>query len=142
MKSVPAIAFDYRPSRWLMVAVLAIALLALLSLRLSALETGLQLLIGAAVCAYSAMWIRSLLRSSVRRLAWHQAGHWRLADAGGIEQVAELERAVVRAGWTLLSLRRSDGLKMHLVLGPDNCSHEVRRRLRVRLARGLGEAGA
>jgi len=142
MKSAAAIAFDYRPSRWLAGAVLAVALLALVSLRLSALFWGWQLVVAASVCCYAATCVRRLLKSPLRRLAWHQAGHWRLADASGVEHVAEPVRAIVRANWILLSLRRSDGQKLHLILAPDNCAADVRRRLRVRLARGLGVAGA
>jgi len=142
MKSAPAIAFDYRPSRWLAGAVLALGLLALLSVRLSALAPGLQVLLGAGVCAYTAICVRVFLGSPLRRLAWHQAGHWRLADASGTEHVAELEHAVTRAGWILLRLRRNDGIKLRVVLAPDNCDPDVRRRLRVRLARGRDQAAA
>ena len=141
MKSAAAIAFDYRFSRWLVLAVLAVALLAMLSLRLSALTSGLQLLIAVSAAAHAA-WCVRLLMKTPRRLAWHEAGHWRVADADGTEHVAELDHAVARAGWIVLRLRRSDGLRFHIVLGPDNCGADVRRRLRVRLARGLGEAGA
>ena len=141
MKSAAAIAFDYRFSRWLVLAILAVALLAMLSLRLSALAGGLKLLIAVSAAAYAAWRIGRLIKTP-RRLAWHEAGHWRVADAGGNEHVAELDHAVARAGWIVLRLRRSDGLRFYVVLGPDNCGADVRRRLRVRLVRIRGEAAA
>jgi hypothetical protein len=72
----------------------------------------------------------------VRRAAWHPAGHWRIVDADGREHVAELQRATVRGEWIVLTLRRSDGKRVPLLLAPDVCDADTRRRLRVRLARG------
>jgi len=45
----------------------------------------------------------------------------------------------VRANWITLNLRRTDGARVTLVLAPDNSDADVRRRLRVRLARGAAE---
>jgi toxin CptA len=92
----------------------------------------------AAVCAGFAL--GRFLRPRVRRAAWQQAGHWRVTDADGREFTAELTRGVARGAWIVLGLRRSDGKDLALVLGPDNCSADTRRQLRVRLARVEGAA--
>jgi toxin CptA len=139
MKSVPAIAFEYRPSRWLLAAVVAVAMLAMASVELSGLPTWAKsgLVVFAVTCAGIAL--GRFWRPLVRRAAWNAAGHWRLIDADGREHVAELVRSVVRGAWIVLNLRRSDGKRIALILGPDNCDADTRRRLRVRLARVQGD---
>ena len=139
MKSAAAIAFDYRPSRWLLSAVSLLCVLALVALSLCALNVVLGVVLGAAACAYSALELRRTLLSPARRLAWHTAGHWRIAQAGGHAQVAELQHAVVRGEWIVLRLQRSDGARCAFVLAPDNTDADTRRRLRVRLARAQAE---
>jgi len=135
MKSAPAIAFDYVPSRWLAAAIVAAALLALVSVVLTGVSTWLKLAIGCAVVGYTAHSLRRHLGASIRRVAWHEAGHWKIAHGDGQERVAELQHAVARGGWLVLTLRTGNGDRVPLILGPDNCDADVRRRLRVRLAR-------
>ena len=135
MKSAPAIAFDYVPSRWLAAAIVAAALLALVSVVLTGVSTWLKLAIGCAVVGYAAHSLRRHLGASIRRVAWHEAGHWKIAHADGQERVAELQHAVARGGWLVLTLRTGNGDRVPLILGPDNSDADVRRRLRVRLAR-------
>jgi len=142
MKSAPAIAFDYVPSRWLAAAIVAIALLALAAVAFAGVATWLKLALAGAVVGYCAYSLRRHLRASMRRVAWHEAGHWRMMSAVGEERVAELRHAVVRGGWLVLTLRTGDGQRVALILGPDNCDADVRRRLRVRLARARDAATA
>jgi toxin CptA len=135
MKSAPAIAFDYRPSRWLAVAVGGVAFLACVALALSGMPLWAKLAAASVACLCVAHSLRRFWLVPVRRVAWLEAGHWRIAEADGGEHVAELERAVVRGAWIILRLRRSARERLVLVLGPDNSEADLRRRLRVRLAR-------
>jgi toxin CptA len=141
MKFAPAIAFDYRPSRWLGLAVGGVAFLACVAVALSGMPWWTKLAAAIAACCYAAHSLRRFWLVSVRRVAWHEAGHWRIAEADGAEHVAELEHAVVRGAWIVLRLQRSDGERLVLILGPDNSDADVRRRLRVRLARVRDDAG-
>jgi len=135
MKSAPAIAFDYAPSRALSAAIVGMTLLALAALALSGVPLWPKVAIAVAACAYAGHALRRFWLLSVRRVAWHAAGHWRIADSDGAEHVADLEHAVVRGAWIVLRLRRSDGRRLALILAPGNSDAELRRRLRVRLAR-------
>lgn len=140
MKSATAVAFDYKPSRWLVAAVVLMCALAFVGVALSGMQRGVEIfsVAFAMVCAVFAL--GRLRRPLVRRIAWQQAGHWRVADADGREFTAELIRGVVRGSWIVLNLRRSDGKDLALILGPDNCTADTRRQLRVRLARAEGVA--
>lgn len=135
MKSATAVAFDYRPSRWLLAAVVLMCALALAGIGWSGAPQWIKLLsaILATVCAGFAL--GRFLRPLVRRAVWQQAGHWRVTDADGREFAAELTRGVARGAWIILGLRCSDGKDLALILGPDNCTADTRRLLRVRLAR-------
>jgi toxin CptA len=140
MKSATPVAFDYKPSRWLLAAVVLMCALALAGITWSGVPQWIKFFsaILAAVCAGFAL--GRFLRPRVRRAAWQQAGHWRVTDADGREFTAELTRGVARGAWIVLGLRRGDGKDLALVLGPDNCSADTRRQLRVRLARVEGVA--
>ena len=139
MKSAPAIAFDYRPSRLLAAALVAMLALALASVALSGFGVPAQGALAAAAIGYAALALRRSLRGDVRRVAWHAAGHWRIVDGDGQEHVADLAHAVVRGAWIALRLRRVDGARVALLLAPDNSDAELRRRLRVRLARARAD---
>ena len=140
MKSAPAIAFDYSPSRWLAAAIVGIALLALVAVVLAGVAAWAKVLLACAIVVYAARELRGHLRGTARRVAWHEAGHWRIALDDGEERVAELQHAVVRGGWLVLTLRAGNGERVALILGPDNSDADVRRRLRVRLARARDAA--
>ncbi|HEY7872145.1 MAG TPA: protein YgfX [Rudaea sp.] len=133
MKSATAIAFDYRPSRWLLVAILIVAALALLSIVLSGAPSWAK----TGLCVVAAVWagfaLRRCLRPQIVRAAWQPGGHWRVVDGNGNENVAELHHAVARGAWIVLNLHHA-GKRAALILGPDNCDADTRRRLRVRLA--------
>lgn len=135
MKSAAAIAFDYRPSRWVAFAIVLVSALALLAVAASGIPWPFKLALACVACAYTAWSLRRFLGAGVRRAAWHEGGHWRIADGDGTEHVAELESGVVRSGWIVLRLRRTDGRCIALVLGPDNRDADTHRRLRVKLAR-------
>jgi len=135
MKSVPAIAFDYRPSRWLLVAIIAIALLALVAIALCGLNAWSRLVLAMIVIVYATWAMRDFRNPSFIHISWHAAGHWRLRDTADREQVAELQRAVVLGMLIVLVLRIGPQRLFALPLLPDNCDAETRRRLRVRLAR-------
>ncbi|HEY8010431.1 MAG TPA: protein YgfX [Rudaea sp.] len=135
MKSVPAIAFDYRPSRWLAAGIVAIALLALVAIVASGLNAWIRLGLVVVVGAYAAWSLRAFLRPRFDHVTWHSAGHWRLRDVAGQEHVAEFVRATVLGALIVLILRIGPGRKIALLLLPDNCDAETQRRLRVRLTR-------
>jgi toxin CptA len=142
MKSAPAITFEYAPSRWLAAAIVAIALLALTAVAFAGLGAWMKLALGCAVVAYAARALQRHLGASTLRVAWQEAGHWRIAPADGEERVAELRHAVIRGAWLVLTLRAGNGERVALILGPDNSDADVRRRLRVRLARARDAATA
>lgn len=135
MKSASAIAFDYRPSRWLIAAIGLVALLAVAAVVASGLPAWSKWPLTVAVAVYAAYELRQLLRDPVRRVSWHEAGHWRIANTDGTEHVAELVHGSVRGTWIVLQLRYTDRRRVSIVLAPDNCDADVHRRLRVRLAR-------
>lgn len=134
MKSATAIAFDYRPSRWLFAVAIVIAALALSSIALS----GVSAWAKASLCVVAGGWAGFALgrfwRPQITRAAWQMGGHWRVADRDGNEHVAELDHAVARGAWLVLNLHQGDK-RVTLILGPDNTVADTRRRLRVRLAR-------
>ena len=135
MRSVPAIAFDYRPSRGVVAALVGIALLAVVALCASGLALWIRCAGSVAAVAYAASHLRDLLRPRFDHATWHAAGHWRLREAGG-ERVAELVSARAIGPLLVLVLRVGTRSTIALPLLPDNCPADTRRRLRVRLARG------
>ena len=134
MKSAAAIAFDHRPSRWIAAAAAAVLAIALAAIAASGIGAWLQWPLGVAAAAYAAFEVRRFLSSPVQRLAWHEAGHWRVLLRDGAEHTAELRHAIVRGAWIVLILQRG-AARLPIVLGPDNCDADTRRRLRVRLGR-------
>ena len=135
MKSAPAVAFDYRPSRLLIAGIAAALLLAMLALSLCGMTIAVKLFFAVLALIYAVIATRRFLRSSPRRAAWHAAGHWRLAFADGEETVAELVGAAIRGAWIVLNFRTGNGRRIDLILAPDNSDAETRRLLRVRLSR-------
>ncbi len=135
MKSVPAITFDYRPSRRLAAGIVAVALLALVAIVACGLNLWIRLGLVVVVGAYVAWSLRSFLQPRFDHVTWHSAGHWRLRDASGQEHVAEFVRAAVLGALIVLILRIGAQRKIPLLLLPDNCDAETQRRLRVRLTR-------
>ena len=135
MKSAPAIVFDCRPSRWIAAAILAVMVLGFAAVAVSGVPFWSKFVLVCSACGYGAYALRAFLRATARRAAWYDAGHWRIAEKDGVEHLAELQGGIVRGSWIVLHLRRSDGEPIAIILGPDNSDVELRRRLRVRLAR-------
>jgi toxin CptA len=135
MKSAPAVAFDYRPSRLLIAGIAAALLLAMLAISLCGMTIAAKIFFAVLALIYAMIAARRFLRSSPRRAAWHVAGHWRLAFADGEEIVAELVGSAIRGPWIVVNFRTGTGRRIDLVLAPDNSDAETRRLLRVRLSR-------
>lgn len=135
MKSVPAIAFDYRPSRWLMFGVAAATVLAVLAIAMCGLGLWLKMALMLVALAYAAQSLWRFSHPPFTQIMWHSAGHWRLGDKEGREHIGELIRAVTLGMLIVLVLRASAKTTVALPLLLDNCDAETRRRLRVRLAR-------
>lgn len=135
MKSAPAITFEYRPSRWVALVIAVLAALALVALAVCGMPWWIKLPIGACALAYAATRIVRFARMPAIKLSWYEAGHWRVVGLHDREMVAELQHAIVRAGWIVLTLRCSDAKCLRLLLTPDICNADTRRRLCVRLAR-------
>lgn len=140
MKSAAAIAFDCGSSRILVAAVAGVWLLATVGAFASALPFALALLAAAAASAYAAVVVRRMLSAPIVRCAWHADGQWRVRDRGGIEHAATLRHASVRGPMIALVLRAGPLRDVAVILLPDNSDADVRRRLRVRLARADARA--
>ena len=135
MKSAAAIGFDYAPSRWFAACSLGVWLLALLAIAACGLPAWSKIALAIVASVYAGWALRDFLRPPCRHLLWHAAGHWRAHDSDGQEHVAELRHASVIGGLIVLSFRAASIGKTSIVLLPDNCDAETRRRLRVRLSR-------
>jgi|SRR5439155_19032476 len=134
MKSAPAIAFDYAPSRWLTRAMVAAALLALAAIALCGLVVWIKLVLICATLAYAVWALRAFRRAAFDHVTWHAAGHWRVRDIAGAEHIAEFMHASVRGRLIVLVLRAGPKRRIALPLFTDNCDAETHRQLRVRLA--------
>jgi len=140
MRSVPAIAFDYRPSRWLFAALVLAATLALLAVAMSGLALQMKLAIALAAVTYASWALRRFVLAPFDRVTWHAAGHWRLRGADEEERGGELVTATTLGAFIVLRLRVGPKRVVSLPLLFDNCERETRRVLRVRLSRGDGDA--
>ena len=135
MRSVPAIAFDYRPSRWLLAAIVLAAALAFVALASCGLDVWTKPPIAFAGTAYAFWALRRFLRVPFDHVTWHSAGHWRLRDANAHERTGELVGATTLGALIVLTLRVGAEHVVALPLLPDNCDNDTRRVLRVRLSR-------
>lgn len=135
MKSAPTIAFDYRPSRQLGVAGLALAAVAVLACWLAGLPWWLRLSASLAALAFAAHVFPRFLRPRFRRIAWRSSG-WTLVDANGHEHTADLCRHMRFGAWLLaLEFRHGPRSRFHAVIAPDNVDADTRRRLILLLKR-------
>jgi toxin CptA len=135
MKSAPAIGFDYRPSRFVAASAGLVWLFALLALAVCGLPAWSKGVLAVVASVYAAWALRDFLRRSFDHVFWHEAGHWRMSKGDELEQAAELLHAMVLGGVIVLSFRVASIGKVSVMLLPDNCEADTRRRLRVRLAR-------
>jgi hypothetical protein len=133
MKSAATIEIDYRPSSWLLAAIIGIAVLAIMAIALSGMPAWAKATasVFCAICTSHALYRHWHPR--VRRAVWQAVGEWQVVDSEGRETSATLHRGVARGAWVVLGLRNSERKRLNLILGPDNCAADTRRRLRVRL---------
>lgn len=114
-----------------MVAVWVVALAAIVS---CGIDIWLKVATAAAACIYAFHAARRFVQSPARRCAWHESGHWRVRDSLGDEHVATLLHSAARGPLIVVVLLAGPLRRIPLVLLPDNCDADVRRRLRVRLS--------
>jgi toxin CptA len=135
--SAPTIAFDYRPSRWLLAALVVVGFLALLALIFCNAPQWLKLSLAIVVLVYLGGSWQRLLQPKWTSLVWHAQGYWRLHAGSDDPHIAELIGST-RIGWLLVLRFRLHGRqRFDAVLLPDNLDADTRRRLCVRLARAL-----
>ena len=134
MKSASAIAFDYRPSRWLAAAAVLILCAALAAPWFSGLPSAIKLALSAAACVLGIESLRRVLRAPFWRIAYRASG-WTLVDAVGREKAALLRCHAQLGAWISLDFELDRRRRFHAVLGPDNLDAETRRRLVLMLAR-------
>lgn len=139
MKSAAAIAFDYRPSRWLQAGVASAAAIAVVAIAASGIPAVAKVIVAAATLLYAAVEVRRLRHPLIQRCAWYADGQWRVRDAGGNDRAATLLDAGVRGSLVVLRLRVAEQGRIALVLLPDNCDPDIRRRLAVRLSHAASD---
>ena len=144
MKSASAIAFDLRPSRLLVAALLIVAVLAMASIWLSELRRWpvAAILIGVAVAVLVAWTLPPLLRRRWLRAGWNAEGQWSLLDTHQTAVGAQLLDWSTLGLSLRLRLRTTAGETVTVHLLPDNLDRDTRRRLRVRLTQETGRIAA
>ena len=145
MRAAPALGIEYRPSRLLAAATVAVGLLALWAIAISGapewLRAALVLFVFSAGTVSLARW----LRPRVRSLLWRTDGAVELAlrertQDPGRAALGTLQGARVMGPLIVLVLRWPPRGRATLWLLPDNLDPGTRRRLRMRL--GSGRTGA
>ncbi|MBN8727379.1 MAG: hypothetical protein J0H15_06700 [Xanthomonadales bacterium] len=134
MKSAPPIAFDYRPSRRIAAAALALAALALACATLNDLPAGLRLLLVPALLAAVAVGLWRFLHPPFRRVAWGGSG-WLLIDRQGDAHAATLVGQRRLGNLLALDFRCPTRAPFRPLLASDNLDADTRRRLVLTLAR-------
>jgi toxin CptA len=134
MTSVPAIGFEYSPSRWLTRVLAVMSVLSALAILLAAVPFWLKYPLAIApllACRYASLRFK---RAPVRAAGWNRDGSWTLRFASGDDRPASLGsfRAMGDFIWLRLCIAESDSVV--LLLAPDNTDADIRRRLRMRLA--------
>lgn len=127
MRSAPAIAFDYRPSRLLIAALASMLVLALVSIAASGLGWPWKIGLSAIALCAGMLSLRRLAHPRWTRIAFGEAG-WVLADQAGREAPAELARYTKLGAMQVLSLR-AESRAFDAVILPDNLNGDARRRL-------------
>ncbi len=134
MKSAPAIAFDYRPSRRVAAAAATIAVLAIVAILASGIGTPARLVLIVAVSAHAAWSLRRFLATPFVRVT-RDAGGWQLVTRED-ERLAASLRGHVRLGPLLVLEFAVPGRRpFRCVLAGDVIDTELRRRLLLVLAR-------
>ncbi|MEO7013744.1 MAG: hypothetical protein ABI127_05490 [Dokdonella sp.] len=133
MKFVPAIAFDYRPCRGIALAIAGMTVLSMAAVAASGLPVFLKVLIGLAALGLGLMALQRLWRPGIVRIARGQAG-WLLVDGEGNEAAVALVDHAHRGFLLMLGFRKGDGPIRRVLLTPDNCDADLRRRLLLTIA--------
>jgi toxin CptA len=141
MTSAPAIGFDYRPSRRVLAAGVAMGLLAVAVLLVSPVPAWIRWPGLLATTIYVAAWCLSQARSRVAAVLWHGDGSLTVGDAAGHERQATLVRRRHFAGVVLLDVRWQGGRQV-LLLAPDNLPADTLRAIRIRPAAAPGRVPA
>ena len=141
MRSAPAIAFDYRASPLLALAVGAGMLAAIVAPWLSRLPAGACAAISLIGLVAGVASIARFERAAFRRIALRASG-WTLVDAAGVEHTANLVAHARLGTWLVLDFRSANRRRFRAVLGPDNIDADTRRRLILLLSRAeVAQAG-
>ena len=134
MPSAPAIGFEYRPSRVLLRAYVAVAASSFLAIGLSGLPWwGKLLAILAVLAAIWRAWPR-LAHTAVAAVGWSADNQWTLHLVSADDLAATLLSFRVLGPFVLLRLQAQGLAVQTLLLGSDNSDIDIRRRLRMRLA--------
>ncbi len=128
MKSAPAIAFDYRPCRYLGIGVVLMVGFAVLAIASSGLTSAWKGMLAAVALLYAGVSLRVWMNSSITRIAHGESG-WRLIDRHGHEDPAELKGFLRRGVLLVLEFSNADGRRRRFLLAPGNSDAELRRRL-------------
>jgi hypothetical protein len=135
MKSVPAIAFDYRPSVQVGATALSVAAVAVVAPWLTGLPVALRALASLFALLVAGRSLRHHAHPGFRRIAWRASG-WTLVRADGHEQAAELRRHARFGTWLLLlDFRHGPRAHFRAVIAPDNLDADTHRRLILLLRR-------
>ena len=133
MKSAPAIAFDYAPSRLVLAGVLLLGTFAVLAVLASGLAIELKALLAILAVAHTGYAAKIFGTRPITRIAHGEAG-WLLIDRNGDERAVELCRHVRRGFLLVLEFGAPAEPVRRFVLTPDNIDAETRRRLLLVLA--------
>jgi toxin CptA len=139
VKTPPAVQFEYRASRVLMALLIAVAVLALAALWLSALPRWWRGGAAALVVVYAGSHLVKLWRPRIRTVHWRGDGGVDVVlnaarDDGTTETLGAVDAARVIGPLLVLTVRWPPREREHLWILPDNLDADARRRLRMRLA--------
>ncbi len=133
MKSAPAIAFDFAPSRIVIGALVTMAVLAAFAPWFSALPTLARVAATLSISTGAWLALRRFAERRFDRIAFGVAG-WTLVDAGKVEHAAIL-KSHVRLGLCIaLVFRYGRRRRFGALLLPDNCDRDTRRRVALLLS--------
>lgn len=145
MRAAPAVGFDYRASRALLAATIAVAALAIVAVAISGAPHRLRVALMLLIVVCGAASLARLLRPRIRSLLWRADGgvdlalrHTRFDRRPEVH--GTIQQARVVGPLIVLVLHWPPRGHATLWLLPDNLDPDIRRRLRMRL--GSGHAGA
>jgi hypothetical protein len=134
MKSALAIAFDYVPSRRIVIAVALVTALAVIAALACALPWPARIAIALGAAGHGGWSIARHLRPRCTHIAFGAAG-WRLLRDDRAEHAARLLRHARIGPLLTLDFRLEDGNRFRAAFAGDNLDAECRRRLTLLLAR-------